>query len=376
MLLDTGLYLHIPFCLKKCKYCDFLSFAATDAQKRQYTDALIREIEALSPFAADRCFSTIYFGGGTPTLLGKGLLLRIISAIERSFLLHPQAEFTVEANPETLDFALLKALKTAGVNRISLGVQSMNNAILKKIGRVHDVNRVLECYAALRLAGFENVSYDLIFALPDQTEQDFLSSVSDLLKLSPVHLSLYSLQLEEGTPLFEQQSNFHFADEQTERNMYYRAREMLKAHGLQQYEISNFAKPGFESRHNTRYWDCGEYLGAGLGASSYFNGVRYQNPDDLHAYLNFTSQFKPLFRDNPPLTTQEKMSEFFILGLRKTQGVDLDTFRQRFNTAPETIFGTTIKKHLQNGLLHQEGQRLFLSERGLDLANQVMQDFV
>jgi len=373
---DLGLYIHIPFCLQKCKYCDFLSFSADDEQKSIYASTLLEEIRHSGKMAEGRTVSTVYIGGGTPTCLGDDRLLEIIDTVKKNFRLSEGFEFTVEANPETVTLKLMRYLYDVGVNRISLGVQSMCDETLKKIGRVHDVIKVLESYAACRVAGFENVNYDLIFALPDQTEEDFLEDVNNLLKLEPKHLSLYSLQLEEGTPLFFERKKYSFADEDAERSMYYKARKLLKEHGLYQYETSNFAVPGFESRHNERYWDCREYLGIGLGASSYFNNVRYQNPSKLENYIGFVKNFIPLYKESEPLTIDEQQSEFLVLGLRKTKGISFSEFLEKFGTDVYSVFGDAIKKYTENGLLIEKDGRLFLSERGMDVSNTVMCDFM
>lgn len=373
---DLGLYVHIPFCIQKCTYCDFLSFSCKNEEKEKYTDALISEIRSISEYTKEHTFSTLYIGGGTPTFLGEENLLKIIDAVKCCFSIEKDAEFTVEANPETVKLGMMKRLYAKGVNRISLGVQSMNDKTLKKINRAHNVLKVLESYAAVTLAGFENVNYDLIFALPDQTEGGFLQELYSLLKLNPKHVSLYSLQLEEGTPLYNNKDKFRFADEDTERSMYYSARKVLEAHGLKQYETSNFAVPSFESRHNERYWECREYIGLGLGASSYFNNVRYENPSDFSEYYEFCENFKPLYEEGVPLSVSEMQSEFFVLGLRKTKGVSFSEFYDKFKVSAEEIFGKQIEKHLSNGLLIKEGDQLFLSERGQDISNTVMCDFL
>lgn len=376
MVKDLGIYVHIPFCLQKCGYCDFVSFCSTDEQKEQYVSALIKEIENLCAFAKDRTVSTVYIGGGTPTTLSDSQLSRILSSLYKNFDINKDAEITVEANPETVTLKLMRCLKNAGVNRISLGVQAMQDKHLKEIGRIHDVKKVIEAYASCKIAGFENINYDLIFALPNQSKKEFLDGLCDLLKLEPNHLSLYSLQLEEGTSLYKNKDNLKFVNEDEERSIYYEARNILKANGLYQYEISNFAKKGFESRHNLRYWNCMEYLGIGLNASSYFNNVRYTNPSNLSEYLAFVQNFKPLHKENDVLTENEQMSEFLVLGLRKTDGIKLKDFKEKFKKDVFSVFGEQINKHIENGLLVLSEDNLRLSEKGIDLSNQVMCDFV
>lgn len=376
MVKDLGIYVHIPFCLQKCRYCDFVSFCSTDEQKEEYASALITEIEKLSDFAKGRTISTVYIGGGTPTTLSDSQLSRILNSLFQNFDINKDAEITVEANPETVTLKLMRSLKYAGVNRISLGVQAMQDKHLKAIGRIHDVKKVIEAYASCKIAGFENINYDLIFALPNQSKNEFLEGLCDLLKLEPPHLSLYSLQLEEGTPIYANKDNLKFVSEDEERNIYYEARNILKANGLYQYEISNFSKKGFESRHNLRYWNCLEYLGIGLNASSYFNNVRYTNPCDLNEYLAFVQDFKPLYKENDALTENEQMSEFLVLGLRKTDGIKLKNFEEKFEKDIFSVFQKQINKHIENGLLSFSEDKLYLTEKGIDLSNQVLCDFI
>ena len=371
---DIGLYIHIPFCLQKCAYCDFLSFGDR-SQKDMYIKALLKELSSLQKLCLGKTVSTVYIGGGTPTVLDTEDLEEILKAV-RTFPLTSDAEITVEANPETVTLPKMRALKKGGVNRISLGVQAMCDRTLQNINRPHNVLKVLESYAALTIAGFTNISYDLIFNLPNQSKAEFLTGLELLLKLNPNHISLYSLQLEEGTPLYEKQADFSFLSEEQERETYHEARAVLEKHGLYQYETSNFAKIGFKSRHNNRYWECEEYLGAGLGASSYFNNVRYQNPSDFEDYFAHCNDFSPLHENGTPLTDSERQSEFFMLGLRKTEGVSLFEFELKFGVSAEQLFGESINKHIQNGLLTKQDQTLKLTEKGIDLANQVLQDFL
>ena len=345
------------------------------SQKKVYIKALLKELSSLQKLCLDKTVSTVYIGGGTPTVLDTEDLEEILNAV-RAFPLTEDAEITVEANPETVTLPKMRTLKKGGVNRISLGVQAMCDKTLQKISRPHNVLKVLESYATLTIAGFTNISYDLIFNLPDQSKEEFLTGLKQLLKLNPNHISLYSLQLEEGTPLYEKQADFSFLSEEQERETYHEARTILEKHGLYQYETSNFAVKGFESRHNNRYWECKEYLGAGLGASSYFENVRYQNPCDFESYFAHCNAFSPLHEKGTPLTDSERQSEFFMLGLRKTEGVSLLEFEQKFGISAQEIFAESIDKHIKNGLLEKQDQIIKLTEKGIDLANQVLQDFL
>lgn len=376
MLKPLGLYVHIPFCVKKCAYCDFNSYPLECFDADNYVSALIEEIDNLKKYAKDYYLDTIFFGGGTPSLLNDEQIKRICEKIKFSFYIDDNVEWSMECNPGTVSLKSLKNYRKLGINRISMGVQSLKDKELKTLGRIHKVKEFMEAYTAIRVAGFENFNFDLIFSLPDQTLKDFTDTLEKMMLYSPPHLSLYSLQLEEGTKLYNEQEKYQFPTDEENRLMYEKAKEILGKNGYVQYEISNFAKEGFESKHNLKYWSGDEYLGIGAGASSYFLETRYDNPETVDEYINFAHEHKLLFSENNKLSKEEQMSEFMFMGLRKTKGINNTEFKNKFGVSFFEIYKDVIEKHLKSGLLIKEGERIFLSSKGLDLANTVMCDFV
>lgn len=347
------IYIHIPFCIKKCLYCDF--YSVTDKSLfRAYTDVLIKEIESIKRIETD----TVYIGGGTPTAIGE-YLLEIVDAVNKNLVLSEPCEFTVEANPGTVNPDILKKLFQKGVNRISLGAQSFNDSELRALGRIHNSKEVFESVDAIKDAGFKNFSIDLMLATPNQTMESLSYSLDCIEKINPPHVSAYSLIVEEGTPFYDME--LQLPDEDTERQMYYFAEERLKSMGLSRYEISNFSKEGFESRHNSGYWQDKEYIGLGAGAHSYYKGARYSNASDIHRYINGEGRKE----DYTPISEKERKLELFMLGLRMTRGVDYKgEFPERVNPL------------LEKGLLEIKGGRLMLTKRGTDCANLVFMEFL
>lgn len=347
------IYIHIPFCVRKCLYCDF--YSVTDiGLKDTYTDAVIKEIISLKGLKAD----TVYIGGGTPTTLGDNLL-KITQAVKENFILSDNCEFTVEANPGTVNKALLKNLYSLGVNRISLGAQSFNDDELKALGRIHTSKEIFESCDMIKEAGFKNFSLDLMLAVPRQTMDSLSYTIECIEKINPPHVSAYSLIVEEGTPFYNM--DLDLPDENTEREMYYYVTDRLKAKDLYRYEISNFAKKGFESRHNTGYWTDCEYWGIGAGAHSYNNGVRYQNASDIVRYI----KGEGLKEDVIPISEKERRLELFMLGLRMTKGVLYGgEFPERVNPL------------IEKGLLEIKDGHLRLTMRGCDMANLVFMEFL
>ena len=376
MAKKIGLYVHIPFCIQKCKYCDFHSFCVAGQNPGQYVACLLREMEQVSGIMQDYQVDTIYLGGGTPSVLSDDQIEKISEKIQGCFFVDPQAEFTMEVNPGTVTFQGLKRYRACGINRLSMGVQSLNDSLLETLGRIHHVKDFLEAYAAARIAGFDNLSFDFMFALPEQTLDDWLKTLQKAVLFQPEHLSVYGLQLEEGTELYRRRNEYHFADDELDREMYHNACWFLKENGYEQYEISNFSRPGFASKHNLRYWEMKEYYGLGSGASSFFQNARFENPRDLQEYFNFIDNWSADFYQKDTETAEERMDEFMFLGLRKTKGVSDQDFQEQFQVSFFDRYGSAIEKHLNNGLLLQDCQRIFLSEKGLDLANVVMSDFI
>lgn len=376
------LYIHIPFCVRKCKYCDFLSAPAEEYIRDMYIRQLIEEISVQSQFYTDYVVSTIFFGGGTPSILKSVHITNIMSAIYANWTVAANAEISLEANPGTLSQERLMNYRTAGINRLSIGLQSANNSELKVLGRIHTFEDFLESYETARNAGFDNINVDLISGVPGQTLTSWKNTVKRTAMLKPEHISAYSLIIEEGTEFHELYSSGEgkklLPDENTERDMYHETAGILSTYGYRRYEISNYAREGYECRHNTGYWTGEEYLGMGLGASSYTMGRRFHVDNDLNNYLHMDmhKDITPLYEDIQELTERDRISEFMILGLRMTKGVSAAEFAERFNRDMMEMFYYEFDKHVRSGLLEILPPYVRLTEKGLDLANVVMQDFV
>lgn len=364
-----GLYIHIPFCIKKCKYCDFNSFSACCEEKAAYLDALILEMEKYR----GEWVNTVFIGGGTPTSLTAEQLEFLLQNISENFCLSKSCEFTVEANPKTLDEEKLKTLKKYGVNRLSIGVQSFDDGELEKLGRVHTALDAEETILTAKKY-FENISIDLMCAIPNQTRESFKKNLEKAFSLGTQHISCYSLILEEGTPLFDEneKGNLVLPDEDTEREIYDITVTEMEKHGYKQYEISNFAKSGFESAHNKKYWQCDDYIGIGLSAHSYLNGVRFSNTDDFSSYIN--GEF--LSDEQEVLSKEDKMSEFAFLGLRMTVGVSKTEFSSRFGEKFEKVFEKSLLKFKKLGMIEEKDDRICLSKKAISVSNQVMCEFI
>ena len=374
MLKPLGLYLHIPFCVQKCKYCDFTSFVKSENDIDEYVKILEKELDFVKNYTEDYYLDSVFFGGGTPSILSEENMEFLMNKIKRSFYINDNCEFSFEANPKTVQLKKLKAYKSFGFNRISIGVQSLDDELLNKIGRVHNVKDFLECYSAAKLAGFENINYDIMFALPEQSFKKLEETVDNILKFDPDSISAYSLILEEGTPLYYEKHNY--PDDDENRRMYYMIRDKLKEKGLNQYEISNFAKIGKECRHNIKYWELAPYIGVGVCASSFFENARSTNPKNLDEYKAYVEGKKPLFLTEEKQSTEDLMGEFMFLGLRKTKGISDVDFQKLFNISFFEKYKDVIEKHKENGLIEIENDRIFLTEKGMDLSNFVMSDFV
>lgn len=392
-----GIYLHIPFCVQKCAYCDFLSAPADEATREQYVRALCRQIETAGNQLKNRHADSVFLGGGTPTALSGGQLACILSAVRQSFLLTPDAEITVECNPGTADQEKLETLAAAGVNRLSIGLQSSKNEELRLLGRIHTWEAFLQTYQWAKEAGIENRSIDLISALPGQTADSFREVLDDVQRLQPEHLSVYSLIVEEGTPFYSRYADGAGLPSEEEVVAIDRmVPEALARAGYERYEISNYAKPGHESRHNLKYWSGGEYLGLGLGASSYLrtdcglfagasfhaeNGenaryVRLRENADLKQYLSRARNAVFCPEEIEALSLADEMEEYAFLGLRKCRGFSEAAFEARFGVRAEAVFCEPIRRYRELGLLKQEDGRIFLTPEGLEVSNQIMADFL
>lgn len=333
-----GLYIHIPFCKAKCAYCDFYSLAHSEEKMDAYMAALLRHLEEVAPRAAGMQVDTVYFGGGTPSYLGAARLCRILQTVLRRYDVARDAEITLEANPDSAgDWKELRRLRRAGFNRLSLGVQSTDDTLLRRIGRVHTYEQVQQAVKAARQAKFTNLSLDLIYGLPGQTVEDWQRTLADAVALGPEHLSCYGLKLEEGTPLWQQRQTLTLPDDDAQADMYLYTVAALGEMGYEQYEISNFAKPGKASRHNLKYWNMEEYAGFGPGAHSDFGGVRYGYVRDVDSYI----AGKLVLSESENDSTLARDYEYVMLSLRTAAGIDRQTFekryRQRFQPM-ETLF--------------------------------------
>ena len=382
-----SIYIHIPFCVRKCLYCDFLSAPASGETMEAYASCLCREIEAAGKLYPDHEVRTVFFGGGTPSILKKERICQIMEALRRAFSLAEDAEITIEVNPGTVDADKLAAYYAAGINRLSIGVQSLQENELQALGRIHSTEDFFQTYSMAIKSGFNNINIDLMSAIPEQTLESCQDTLRQLLSLDrpPSHISAYSLIIEEGTPFYE--NTPVLPDEEMDRLFYKITNDILKAAGYHRYEISNYAREGCECRHNRVYWERGEYLGFGIGAASLMQETRFSNIRDLQTYLKLlsgeaadrpsTGQLTEHLRQEVShLTEREQMEEFMFLGLRLTEGVSKKRFFKTFGKKFTDVYPGISEKLIREGLLVQEGDRLKLTELGLDVSNRVMAEFL
>lgn len=379
---NLELYVHIPFCFKKCAYCDFLSFSCDEKTQLAYADALIREIEFYGPQMQDYFVSTIFVGGGTPTWLDEDKMLEILDAIYTYFNVSRDAEITMECNPGTVTASKLEKYRRAGVNRLSIGLQSADDEELQILGRIHTFEKFLKTYEMARNAGFANINVDLISGIPYQTAEKFLHTLQKVVRLKPNHISAYSLIIEKGTPFYEKYKFDAVKQEagmQTEvlptEDEVYRITKLTQQYlanaGYEQYEISNFAQPGFECEHNIGYWTRENYLGLGLGAASLIDNVRYSNTTDLEAYLE-----GELRAETNEVSRKAQMEEFMFLGLRMKCGVTRQQFQETFGIPIEGIYKNVLEHLKEEGLLDISAGRIALTEKGQDLSNYALAQFL
>lgn len=410
---DLELYVHIPFCVKKCAYCDFLSAPADVQERTLYVDALTKEIRAEKEEYRNYKVSTVFLGGGTPSVLGEGEITEIFRALYESFDISDSAEITMEVNPGTVTEGKTAVWKKCGVNRLSIGLQSVNDDELRMLGRIHTYGEFLNTWDTVRGAGFRNVNIDLISAIPGQTLESWRRTLRTAAELEPEHISAYSLIIEEDTPFYEwygEEANRNFEtengkakeegggrtvlpplpDEDTEREIYKATEEILAGYGYHRYEISNYAKDGYECRHNLGYWERKEYLGLGLGASSLIDEWRFHNTTDMKKYLDFfgksvsdpaalpnsTDCLSGIREEVESLSCEDRMEEFMFLGLRKTEGISMDEFCKTFDRDILEVYGPQIRKMEEQGLLIVQNGRIRLTERGTDVSNYVFSEFI
>lgn len=376
-LKPLGIYIHIPFCIRKCKYCDFLSFAADENTKKQYVEKLCTEIEHFFAQYKEYEVRTVFFGGGTPSILEVTLIGKIMETLKKAVPFMEEAEISLEANPGTLSEEKLKEYRECGINRLSIGLQSTEEKELNYLGRIHSYEDFLKSYELARQAGFTNINVDLMSAVPYQTLESWEKTLDRVLLLKPEHISAYSLIVEEGTPFYEDDRLEELlADEDTEREMYVRTEEKLLEYGYHRYEVSNYAKEGRECAHNVLYWKRGDYIGFGLGAASCIQNMRFKNTDSMKEYMEMPWR-KPEERwEVEHLSLREQMEETMILGLRMTEGVSKEEFQGKYGRNMEEEFGNAIAKHKADGLLMEEKEWIRFTKRGFDLSNMVLCDFL
>lgn len=399
---NLELYLHIPFCVKKCAYCDFLSFSGKEESQIAYADALIREIEFYGPKMKDYLVSTIFIGGGTPSYLNEHKMIEILDAVYTYFQISPDAEVTMECNPGTVTQEKLEKYRKAGVNRLSIGLQSADDEELQLLGRIHTYETFVNTYEMAKNAGFFNINIDMMSGIPYQTAEKFLHSLQKIIRLKPNHISVYSLIVEKGTPFYEtykfdlikQEAGMKTDMLPTEDEVYRTIKltqQFLAQAGYEQYEISNFAQPGYACDHNIGYWTRENYLGLGLGAASLVDNVRYTNMTDLHAYIEQSKQMKMVSFEQPNgemelgtnlhiaadgISRKGQMEEFMFLGLRMNRGVTRAEFEKCFGIPIEGIYGMTLDKLKKQELLKMHAGTITLTEKGQDLSNYVLAQFL
>lgn len=380
---EIGLYIHIPFCKQKCCYCDFYSEAKKESWIPRYIKSLLLEIEQASkPPKIDfqPIVKTIYIGGGTPSLIESSYIAQIMQAIYQNYIVEKNAEVTIEVNPGTTTLEKLEDYAKIGINRLSIGLQSTHNHLLQAIGRIHNYYDFVDTYHFAKEAGFQNINVDLMIGLPNQTVLEVEESLEEIISLDPEHISVYSLIIEENTPLAKQveEGEIKLPKEEQEREMYWKAKEILEQNGYEHYEISNFAKPNYQAKHNLDCWNQKEYMGFGAAAHSYIDGNRYSNISSLKQYIQNYERNQPQknIKVHEKQTQEEKQKEYMLLGLRKLQGVSIQEYKAKFVANPVYLYHQELEKLAQQKLLEIDGDSIKLTNKGLDLANLVWEEFV
>lgn len=368
----TSLYVHIPFCARKCLYCDFTSYSGKETLIDKYSQALSDEIRDIKGG-----ISTIFIGGGTPTYVNTNSMKTIIESIN-SRKLHSQIEFTIEGNPGSFTADKLKLFKDMGVNRLSIGLQAWQDKILERLGRIHKLEDFKKAYSISRELGFSNINVDLMFGIPGQSFDDWKETLERVVELDVEHISCYSLILEQGTPFYRMynEGEIELMNECDERDMYHFAVGFLEKNGYLQYEISNFSKKGFECIHNLNYWNLGDYIGCGAGSHSCVGKTRYRRTDSIEEYINQIEEKKLRKLDVHKNSIYDSMEEFMFMGLRKKNGISIFEFQKRFGKDIYSVYKVPIEKHIRYGTLVEKGDRMYLSRRGMDVANSVMCEFI
>lgn len=380
----VGIYVHVPFCKQKCKYCDFISFQNCENYFDDYFECLKKEItekaNEINSENKEILIDTIYFGGGTPSIVCEKYIEEVLNKIYEYYNVSENAEITVEVNPGTVDKFKLEKYFEIGINRLSIGLQSTDDKLLKMLGRIHTYKEFENTYDLARKIGFKNINVDLMIGLPNQSLENVHDSLEKIVQKNPEHISVYSLIIEENTKMFDliEKGELELPDEDVERKMYWSVKKFLEENGYIHYEISNFSKSGFESKHNANCWNQHEYLGFGIAAHSYFNNIRYSNIDNLRQYIenwkNEQSVYNMVFHEHQ--NKDDMMKEFMMLGLRKIDGVKISEFKEKFVDNPIFVFRNQLNKLVKEGLIEVLDNNIRLSDKGLDLANEVWMEFV
>lgn len=386
---NIGLYIHIPFCKKKCEYCDFKSYAGKEELVDEYIKWLKYEVKEVGEgnrldyennLDKLAIVKTIYIGGGTPSLIDSKYINEILEVVQQNYTLENDLEITIEVNPGTVNQEKLEQYKKSGINRLSIGLQSTHDRLLKKLGRIHNYEEFLNTFELARKVGFENINVDLMLGLPEQSLEDLKESVEKVIKLNPEHISVYSLIVEEGTTFYNKlkENELDLPEDEIERKMYWTVKQKLEEAGYVHYEISNFAKAGYESKHNLACWNQEEYIGFGTSAHSYTNNVRYSNIDNIKEYINNfkTNNEIDNFVFHEKQNKESKMKEFMMLGLRKIDGISIKEFKSRFTVNPIFLYRKELEKLVEGNLLDIDGDNIRLTNKGLDLANLVWEEFI
>lgn len=374
-----GIYIHIPFCKRKCAYCDFVSFSNKQNLVEEYVETLKKEINKCKINKEEYLVDTIYFGGGTPSYIDSKYIIDVLEVIRNRFNISKDAEITIEVNPGTASEEKLNDYYKSGINRLSIGLQSVDDKLLKTIGRIHSFSDFLETYSIAKKVGFTNTNVDLMIGLPTQNLSDVKIAIEKIVEISPKHISVYSLIVEEGTPIEEKinKKELFLPSEILERKMYWTVKEELEKNGYMHYEISNFAKAGYESKHNTSCWNQEEYIGFGLAAHSYINNTRYSNTEDIEEYVECIKCDKEDYKTIHEVQTKEdKMKEYMLLGLRKIEGVRISEFKKRFVYNPIYLYREELNKLVSQELVEIGIDNIKLTKKGIDLANLVWEEFV
>ena len=373
-----GLYIHIPFCVTKCKYCDFNSFKIDLNEKIKYLNYLGEEMKLYKEEIKNREIDSVFVGGGTPSILNENEINILFEKIKENFNIKSNAEITMECNPGTLTLNKLKVMKKSGVNRLSIGLQAVQNHHLKYIGRIHTFEEFEKNYHDAKQMGFDNINIDLMYALPNQSREDWMESLEKVVKLNPTHISAYSLILEENTELFKmyERDEFNLLDENTDIEMYEYTINYLKSHGYNQYEISNYAKDNFECKHHVLYWKCEEYVGIGASASGYFNGIRYNNICELDNYEKMILEGEKPIEWEEKLSIKDEIEESIFLGLRMNEGIQISDFKEKYNFDFEKEYKNEIEKLSKMELIEIDNNLMKLTQKGREISNSVFVEFI